>query len=148
MSVHLMTVEDSLKLLERYGVTPVMLAVVAFSIGVVATILYREWLHWRPKVEGWINDWRVSAEKTQETHRNVASSSLDLQRSNSITLQGLALTLKAVHDRVQQFPEVACPLDLEGEATQIRNLRAELRAQRKLSESRVPPTEEPPPPTA
>jgi hypothetical protein len=133
-----MNVEDSLKLLERYGVTLVILAVIGAAIVVVATVLYREWLHWRPKVEGWINDWMTSAEKTQETHRTVATSSLDLQRSNSITMQGMALTIKSVHERVEKLSDAACPLGDE-DKTEIVRLRKELRMQRKLSESRPQP---------
>lgn len=140
-----MTAEESLKLLERYGVTLVVLVAVTFGIVVVAGVLYREWLHWRPRVEGWMNEWMASAEKTQETHREVAKSSLDLQRSNSITLQGCALTLNAVHERVKQFPEVACPLDEDAHQTEIRKLREQLRQQRKLSESRPVTIANPPP---
>jgi hypothetical protein len=131
-----MTVEDSLKLLERYGVTLVILAVMGAALALLATVLYREWLHWRPKVEAWINEWRDSAEKTQEMHRTVASSSLDLQRSNSITMQGMALTIKSVHERVEKLSDAVCPLG-DADKTEIVRLRQELREQRKLSESRL-----------
>lgn len=128
-----LSLEDALKLVDRYGVTVVILVVIFFAVAIIAALAYREWLFWRPRIQGWINDWRVSREKTEETHRMVATTSLDLQRSNSITMQGYGVTLNAVYEKV--VADKGCVLSMD-DPEKLKELRDQLRAQRKLTESR------------
>jgi hypothetical protein len=131
--------------IERLGLPAV--AVVALWIAATKIL---EW--WAPRIERWADAWFTSNEKTQETYRNVATESLNLQRSNSVTMQGMALTITALHEKMaQQFP---CPLgempDLDDPLEKFRQLRIQQRTSRRQTiarhkASKDHPESEPPP---
>jgi hypothetical protein len=114
---------------EKFGIPVAMLVVVAF-------FLWKAAVFWAPILRGWGDKWSDETTKSQETMRSVANTSIELQRSNSMTLQAMALTLDAVHDTVNKIDPEACPL--AGERTeQIRNIQSQIRLQRKQSEHRA-----------
>ena len=119
-----MDVNDISYWIERLGL-PIVILIVLCWMAITATKTL--WLWWAPRIEKWAESWFTSNEKTQETYRNVAAASLDLQKSNSVTLQGMALTVSSMHNKLLEH--VPCPLG-EDPSERFAELRKEMRTLR------------------